>query len=404
MAIRHFDQEKALDALDNLRYGIPPADEVCYFTVGRQEELEKLKRTLHSATGEQGRALLVRANFGAGKSHLLKVIREMALNEGFAVSLVVVNALEGVRFNRMDTILGAVCRELEVPGVSRRGAGQLLSAYQEPSAKLAPRVNGLRDEISNWGGWDYTERLQSDAMYVALRAWMHADDEETRDLIRDWLANPPNYRGQRKLLYNQLIANFAGSFSDPRREWEFYNKDVFIFHTDGHENAWLALADLNTIARGAGLRGLVLLFDEFEDVVQNLVRRDYKHAAFQNLFTFFEGDHFPGVAYFAVTPDFAAKCNVLLSGGEFRQFKFKRFEDLRHFELAPISRKDFSQLAKQIRSVHGDALAWDAVTGMPDSRLAEIVAREWAGQSPERIRFAVQAVVEALDEKYQEKG
>ena len=48
--------------------------------------------------------------------------------------------------------------------------------------------------------------------------------------------------------------------------------------------------------------------DEFEDVIQNLERRDYKEAAFLNLFQFFRGETFPGLSYFAVTPDFAQKC------------------------------------------------------------------------------------------------
>ena len=36
--------------------------------------------------------------------------------------------------------------------------------------------------------------------------------------------------------------------------------------TAGHRHAWDGLSDLNTISVGSGLKGLVLLFDEFEDV------------------------------------------------------------------------------------------------------------------------------------------
>src|SRR6266567_419457 len=85
--------------VEQLRFGIPPADQILDFTVGRDEQLAELRRTLEKSGG-RGAALLVRANFGAGKSHLLKVVREIALEERYAVSYIEVNSQEGVRFNR----------------------------------------------------------------------------------------------------------------------------------------------------------------------------------------------------------------------------------------------------------------------------------------------------------------
>ena len=62
------------------------------------------------------RGLLIHANYGAGKSHLLRVLRELALERGFAVALIVADAQGGVRFNRMDTVFG---RGLQGDGDSR---------------------------------------------------------------------------------------------------------------------------------------------------------------------------------------------------------------------------------------------------------------------------------------------
>ena len=50
--------------------------------------------------------------------------------------------------------------------------------------------------------------------------------------------------------------------------------------------SWDGLADLDLLAQLAGFRGLVLLVDEFEDVIQNLTRVNFKQAAFWNLFHF----------------------------------------------------------------------------------------------------------------------
>jgi hypothetical protein len=390
--------EIAESIVEQLRFGVPPAGRIVDFTVGRDEQLGELRKSLGKPSGRGGAALLVRANYGAGKSHLLKVIREIALSEGYAVSYIEVKSQEGVRFNRMDTIFGAVCDHIEVPAKSGSGIGQLFDAFVSAKpASLSPSAKEIRDRISNARKWDYSDFLSSPALYVALRAWVYAD-EAGRQLITDWLAHPHNYRGQRKLLYQQLVERLRTKFHDTRAEWQFYSEDVFLFHTSGHRQSWDALADLNTIAKGSGFKGLVLLFDEFEDVIQNLNRRDLQEAAFLNLFRFFSGDRFPGMAYFAVTPDFVSKCkSELLNRGAYG-FDYTRFDGLPFFELDPIDLEDFLVLASKIRDVHGRAYQWPAGKRLNDERLRELAQQVWVAGSPERVRRAIKGIVDALDD------
>src|SRR5207248_4450641 len=91
-----FDQGTAERVVEQLRYGVPPPEHVRAFTVGREAQLKELERSLDQNDPSVGAALLVKANYGGGKSHLLKVVRETALQSGYAVSLVVVNSQEGV--------------------------------------------------------------------------------------------------------------------------------------------------------------------------------------------------------------------------------------------------------------------------------------------------------------------
>src|SRR5437870_3020951 len=151
--------------IESLRYGIPPRGHVREFTVGREAQIRELTGDLHSderVPGSQGKALLVKANWGAGKSHLLEVIREVALENNYVVSLIVANAQGGVRFNRMETILGEVCRQLEVPGVGGKGIGTLFSAYVgTDEARLSPKQRARRSDISNNGRWDFSDILDS---------------------------------------------------------------------------------------------------------------------------------------------------------------------------------------------------------------------------------------------------
>jgi hypothetical protein len=355
---------------------------------------------LNSVSTDQGAALLVRANYGAGKSHLLKVIRDMALNAGYAVSLVVANPQEGVRFNRMDTVLGAVCRELEVDHSGNKGLRELFEAFTFASGKrLTPDLQQIRARISHNGTWDHSDYLRSPAVYVALRAWVASQTQSVGDLVQDWFANPGNYRSQRKFLYTELVYDLRNHFRDPRREWQFYADEVFIFHTGGHRQAWDALVDFDLIARASGLRGLVLLFDEFEGVIQNLNRRDHQEEAFLNMFRFFAGERYPGMSYFAVTPDFVNKCKSELLRRGVYDFDYYQFDRLPFFELDPIEREEFLVLAKRIRFVYGVAYDCDATRLLPDMDLTPMVDKLWIVASPERVRRAIQGVVEVLDDR-----
>ena len=127
-----------------------------------------------------------------------------------------------------------------------------------------------RNLISNEERWDFSDHLRSASVFVALRAWVRANSLDVRDRIVDWLGNPDVYKSQRKLLYAELVGRLSSKFRDRRMEWQFYADDVFSFHTTGHQQSWAALGDYHTIAKCSGLRGLVLLIDEFEDVIQNL--------------------------------------------------------------------------------------------------------------------------------------
>ena len=401
-----FDRATAERVIEQLRYGVPPPEHVRAFTVGRGAQLHALEESLgHPSDDDKGSALLVKANYGSGKSHLLKVVREIALEAGYAVSLVVIDAQGGVRFNRMDTIFGAICRELEIRKQNQKGVGALLNAFVGATpAQMSLEMRRIRERISSNGKWDLSDYLKSPALYVALRAWVHSEVQHVRDRVQDWLVNPQNYRAQRKLLYGELVENLRSAFRDPRRDWQFYADDVFAFHTSGHRQAWDALTDFHVLARAAGLRGFVLLFDEFEDVIQNLNRRNMQEAAFLNLFRFFDGDRFPGMSYFAVTPDFVVKCKTELIERGVYDFDYRRFDQLPFFEMEPIEYSEFAELATRIRTVYGIAYDGDAGRLFPAGEMDRVVEELWTVRSPDRVRRAIQGIVKELDDHLDQRS
>jgi hypothetical protein len=382
--------------VESLRKGIPPAGHVRQFTVGRKHELADLEATLGLATEKRGAARLIRANYGSGKSHLLRVIREMALEAGYATALVTMDAEGGVRGNRMDQVFGAVSRSVEVPGTRERGICSLFDLFL--NAKSDDESASIRDRISDGATWGLSEYLRSPAMFIALRAWATSANPDRQALIADWLGFPNNYEQSHKRdLYYELVAFPGRTFRDPRPEREFYD-GVFQFRSHAYGQSWGALRDLDEIAKAAGLRGLVLLIDEFEDVIQNLNNRDWQQSAFANLFRFFRGEAFPGMAYFAVTPEFSHKCKrELLSRGVY-DFPTTMFDALDHFEMSQISAKDLRELSRSIRDVH--SLAYDVGPSrqLDNKALDRVIAQLVRRSSQDQTRQVIEGIVAELDD------
>ena len=137
------DKFEAEKAIESLRFGTPPEGHVLEFTVGRESEIGTLTARLKAEGAtprrKSSRALLINANWGSGKSHLLQVVREVALKNSFAISLIEVDSRAGVRFNRMDTIFGAVCRDLETPP----------SAWTRPRSSPRSQPEPARDKTQD---------------------------------------------------------------------------------------------------------------------------------------------------------------------------------------------------------------------------------------------------------------
>lgn len=366
-------QEQAYRIIDSLRKGIPPDGFVRDFTVGRENEISSLKQQL---LDRNLTALLLNANYGSGKTHLIKFIREEALEQNYAVSVVTLDAKNGIRFNRMDQIFGAICRNIEIPinvkeNDTSKGIRSLLNLVRRKiqSEKLVKMINAKHGKkssgenpfwkkLSNNGKWDYTESLNSYAIFVALRAWYFANDSLS-NTIEDWLLYSEKWTAKRKDLYNTLVSYQKKYFKDALPEWKFYQDEVFSFSKFSYAQSWSALRDLNDLSLAVGLNGLIILFDEFEDILTNITRIDYQEQCFWNLFDFCSERKYNGKTFYAVTPEFVNKCEErLLIKGKF-DFDFERFHSLQTFQLSPLDNNSLVKIGRKIVEVHGIAYNWD---------------------------------------------
>ena len=384
------DDVTAERLIEQLRKGLPPTGYARHFTVGRQDELHALDEVLNQ--GEVQGSTLIRAGYGGGKTHLLNLVHDLALNHGYVVSNVTVNAQAGVRFNRMETVLTAVCRGLELPDGSR-GLINLMRSYGDADTRpLDPDVLADRDDLDGDGTWRTPAHLRSMAMWAALRAVVVEEDDDLNDLVQAWLtaAEPSRIRATR--LVSELV--IAPRLNVPAYRYEL--NLAFCLKADQGCHAWDALDDLATISRMCGYRGLVLLFDEFEDVIQNLRNSHLETQALGNLFRFFDGE-VAALSYFAVTPDFVAKARDLLLRKGIWAFDFSRLDELPHFELSPLDLDDFLQLVAKVMLVHSRAYDWDPLNALDWSDVGTFLRTKWQPHSPDRMRATSKALIELLD-------
>jgi len=391
----------SISVIESLRRGIPPDNSVCYFTVGRKEELKGLD--VHLLDSRCG-ALLLKANYGAGKTHLLRFVREKALSMGFAVSYVEVDCQSAARFNRMDQMLGAILRNIEIPkDRNRKGIAPFFDLLAETiSACQKSRIKqSYFAQLSDNFRWGYSDILESPPVFIALRAWL-TGKPEVRDRVTAWLHEPHNYETRKRDLQRELIEEQYGSFSDPRSSREMQQQNAFSFRKNDYQNAWSALRDFNTLAKKAGFRGLTVLFDEFEDVIHNLERIDYKESALWNLFHFMIDKKFLGKTFFAVTPGFAEKCKRLLIEKGRDNWEMGRFDRLISFELSPLCCDELKELSRRIIKKHGRAYDWEPEDLLDEAHFDRLLKTWASAPSQDRARAAIKNTVKYLDDLLEE--
>lgn len=400
------DAVQSQRVIESLRKGIPPDGCVRQFTVGRTSEISQITRRLEE--GKPG-ALLLKANYGSGKTHLLRFIREHAIDQGFAVSSVSLDCKAAVRFNRMDQIFGSTLRNIELPGQVGKGPRALFNALLD--AMTLPCADAKRkemlDELSSMGRWDYSKALKSPSLFVGIRAWIVGQMTGGSHVaipqeVEGWLCEPWSYYTRTRWLYDRFVLGLREFFRDPRADWQFYRRgtDTFIFNASDYRQSWDGLADLDLLAKLVGLKGLVLLVDEFEDVLYNLNRIDCQRDAFWNLFRLFGGD-FPGASFYAVTPKFVSKCKELLQRKGCLDYDYSRFDRLPTFEMTPLGRAEVQELSSRIIEAHGLAYGWDTKPLRNHPDLLRLVHNLSQQPIQDRTRITIRSIVELLDGQLQ---
>jgi hypothetical protein len=227
-------------------------------------------------------------------------------------------------------------------------------------------------------------------MFVALRAWA-TGVSAVQHLVEDWLFHPSSYYGQRKRIYGELIGSLGRYFRDGHPE-RYYYPDAFKLNVQSYDQSWKFLRDLRMLCAAAGLKGVIILFDEFENMLAGLKRHDYKADAFWNVLQFGRQKQFPGLSAFAITPAFFQMLDQFNS--DLKQFPM--------FEMQPLEVGLLQDLARRIRDTHAIAFEWNAKGVVTDDILREAVKKTAAVPVQDRSRQTIKQLVGILDAAFEE--
>ena len=260
------------EIINALRRGVPPEYDLGLFSVGREETTGKFVADLETVRGGSSLIRYLDADFGQGKTHLLKSLREEGFRNDFVVAIV-------------ELSTGA-CPLFSMVEVYRQVITSLRTAE-------SPREPALESVLDRWLD------LQEDAtpaqrvetlrrLPMLLQASLLAFLQAT--------SGPAASLQNREMVVRYLTGEKFGRVERARLE---------LFENVTDATALVVLESIAAFVRDLGYGGLCILFDEAEGIV-SFTRSSQQEAAVGNLIRMLrmtaraEGCYF----IYAATPSF----------------------------------------------------------------------------------------------------
>lgn len=340
-------------AIEALRAGVPNRDAVLALGCEQPVIEERFRAQLQEAKdgvskGAQAAGFLIAGDFGAGKSHLLEYLQQVALAQRFVCSKVVISKetplYDPTKFYR------AAIRAAVAPG--RRGA-----ALAEIAAQLDPRSDAYT-EMSAWAHSPSSGLNSRFAATLFLFKRLGMDVEIRDRLISFWSGDPLDAGEIRKLLKS------CGE-----------RATYTIEKVTQRDLALQRLQFVSRLTTAAGYAGWVLLVDEVELIGRySWLQRAKSYVDLLRWMGKLPGQQAPGLlAIFAIMSNFESYIIEERNDLEMipSKLRAKGMEDLakqaeramraiqREKErLQAPDTKAIRQMCKKVRLIHADAYDW----------------------------------------------
>jgi len=266
-------QSDAVQIINSLRRGVPPSSvNVSVFSVGRGKLLQRFREDLEFVKNDSPRARLMNADWGAGKTHSLHLLREHAFELGFVVSIV--------------TLSQTSCPIYDFMAVYHQVMWNLRTREERTKPALESVLGRWLQAVKEIG-WERTgnliKRLPDDLVHA-----LHAYHEST---------SPVKHDEEKRL----LVFKYLSGDRVPLRELHRIGINCCI----DSSSALSTLARMASLFRNLEYKGICILFDEAESA-HSFATSARKDAAYKNIFQIIAQSTKTPFCYFlyATTPSF----------------------------------------------------------------------------------------------------
>ncbi len=216
--------------IESLRFGVAPAASLRELTIGLAAERASVTTGLNRSHELGGAVRAVLGEYGYGKSHLLALCAQEALDRGFVVARASLDLLELPPHRAFD-VYRALMHDLRTPGSEEQGLGPLLRRAEKME------LSGRLREVAG---------LASDPLLLTLDALATAPSGRQRAAWQRWLM------GGRRTRLMQPATPQGVKFPT-----------IYKVGHNARQVAYL-LGGISVLARLAGHSGLCVLIDEAE--------------------------------------------------------------------------------------------------------------------------------------------
>ncbi len=339
-------------AIEALRSGVPSRDAVKVLGSGQSGIEDRFAALRDSASTGTAGGLLIGGGFGSGKSHLLEHLAQLALDDGFVVSRVVISK-ETPFYDPVKVFRAAADTALV--------AGSAGPAIAETAEEIDLESRGYVD-LLRWAGSPAADLNERFPATLALYAQLRDRDTEFADaIVRFWAGDP------------------IGVAELRRRLRDMGEAAVTLSPVSARDLARQRLRFAARLFAAAGRAGWVVLFDEVELIGRYSLQQRAKSYA--EVTRWMRGEHgaagLPIAAVLAMTDDFEA---AVITGKDDRTqvpAKLRGKETPEAAELAvraeagmriidrdmtlltPPDGAELNQAYTRLKDLHGAAFGWE---------------------------------------------
>jgi hypothetical protein len=312
--------KQAHKIVDALRRGIPSPDGTRFYSVGREKLLKQVESDLDTVAEHNSVVRFLNADIGQGKTHTLYLLRELAYEQDFAVSVV--------------TLSQNACPLYDFMAVYH----EIMWGLRTSDQRSRPALSNIFDRwirdirlLDEQQVFEIVENKLPPTLREIMAAYV-----DTTNLLR------PNE------VKRQLILKYLSGEKVGKREVKKMGINFWLEST----NAMRILSEMAAAIRFIGFNGICILLDEAESI-HSFAKSSHQDQAYANLKQIITQSQFFPHCYFlyATTPSFM---------GSFDTSWIRKLTSNALLELESLTVQERQEAGNKIIEIYTEAYNWRA--------------------------------------------